>query len=297
VSLSRKLRTALQLPLALARAARLVGRHRPQAVLGVGGYASGPVVLMARLRGWIGLTRAASAILEQNTVPGFTNRLLSRFVRIVFCAFPGTEGRFPGKEVIISGNPVRSAMSRQPAASRNPFTVFAFGGSQGAVGMNTLILEALPHLRELLASGRLKIIHQTGEKDFERVSKAYQELGAQARVEKFVYEMVLTYGQASLLICRAGSSTLAEIAAVGRAAILVPLPTAADNHQEKNARVFADAGAAILLSQLRSSGKELAELVRRMIENPKEVERMEAAVIGFNRPEAAEVIVERLSRD
>src|SRR4051812_19285151 len=140
VSFARKLKTLFQLPAALWRAYQLVKRHKPVAVLGVGGYASGPVVLAATVRSLIEGGRGNSAVLEQNTVPGFTNRMLARFVELVFCAFPGTEARFPGKEVLCTGNPIRSAMSRLPSAKRHPFTVFAFGGSQGALGMNTLII-------------------------------------------------------------------------------------------------------------------------------------------------------------
>jgi UDP-N-acetylglucosamine--N-acetylmuramyl-(pentapeptide) pyrophosphoryl-undecaprenol N-acetylglucosamine transferase len=293
VSTTRKLKTLAQLPLALVRAVGILLKARPTAVLGVGGYASGPVVLIAGALRTLGLSRACSAILEQNTVPGFTNRMLSKFVKLVFCAFPGTEKRFPGKEVVLTGNPVRSSMSRLPSAQREPFVVFAFGGSQGAVGMNTLILDALPHLKSLF--GKLRFVHQTGEADYERVLNAHRAAGSDARVAKFIYEMPQVYAKASLLICRAGSSTLAEIAAVGRAAILVPLPTAADNHQEVNARVFADAGAAFIVRQGTATGADLAGLIRKTIENPREIEKMESAVTTFYKPRAAEDVVERLS--
>jgi UDP-N-acetylglucosamine--N-acetylmuramyl-(pentapeptide) pyrophosphoryl-undecaprenol N-acetylglucosamine transferase len=293
VSLGRKLKTMLQLPIAILKSFALVAGRRPTAVLGVGGYASGPVVLSAALLRFRGGLVPRTAILEQNTVPGFTNRMLSKFVRVVFCAFPGTDRRFPGKAVVVTGNPVRSSMSRLPSASRSPFTVFAFGGSQGALGMNTLILEALPRLADL--KGRLRFIHQTGEKDYERVLDAHRRAGSDARVEKFIYEMPAAYAEASLLICRAGSSTLAEIAAVGRAAVLVPLPTASDNHQEVNARVFVDAGAAFLLRQGVATGQDLADLIRKQIENPAELEKMEAAVTVFYKPRPADDIVERLS--
>jgi UDP-N-acetylglucosamine--N-acetylmuramyl-(pentapeptide) pyrophosphoryl-undecaprenol N-acetylglucosamine transferase len=293
VSVTRKLKTSFQLPLAIYRALKLVLCHRPTAVLGVGGYASGPVVLAARLAAIFGGERSTAAILEQNTVPGFTNRTLAKFVRLIFCAFPGTERGFPGREVLCTGNPVRSSMSRLASARRDPFVVFAFGGSQGAIGMNTMIIEALPQLRDL--AGRLAFIHQTGEKDYERVLKAHQDAGTGARVEKFIHEMPAAYAEASLVICRAGASTLSEIAAVGRASVLVPLPTAADNHQESNARIFADAGAAVLALQGATSGAELAAIIRKMIEKPGEVERMEKAVTAFYRPRAAEDIVDRLS--
>ena len=149
VSLSRRLKTFYQLPISLLRSAGYILKHKPQAVLGVGGFASGPLVLMARVLRLFGLTPSHTAILEQNSVPGFTNRVLGRFVDTVFCSFPGTETQFPHKRVLITGNPVRNVMSRLAPAERDPFTVFIFGGSQGALGINTMVLEALPHLADL----------------------------------------------------------------------------------------------------------------------------------------------------
>jgi UDP-N-acetylglucosamine--N-acetylmuramyl-(pentapeptide) pyrophosphoryl-undecaprenol N-acetylglucosamine transferase len=227
-------------------------------------------------------------------VPGFTNRVLGRFVDEIFCAFPGTERQFPGRKVTVSGNPVRAAMSRLPSAPRDPFTIFIFGGSQGALGMNTLVIEALGELKDLLP--RLRFIHQTGEKDYERVAQAHRQAGSNARVDKFIHEMAAAYAQSSLLICRAGSSTLSEIAAVGRAAILVPLPTATDNHQEKNARVFSDAGAAFLLTQSGEPGR-LAKMVRELVAGDgATVSRMEAEVTRFHRPDSAALIVRHLAQ-
>jgi UDP-N-acetylglucosamine--N-acetylmuramyl-(pentapeptide) pyrophosphoryl-undecaprenol N-acetylglucosamine transferase len=292
VSLSRRLKTFYQLPVSLLRSAGFIIQHRPKAVLGVGGFASGPLVLMARLLRLFGLTQSRTAILEQNSVPGFTNRVLGRFVDTVFCSFPGTEKQFPNRRVLVTGNPVRSVMSKLPPAKRDPFTLFIFGGSQGALGINTLVLEALPHLTDLKAG--LRFIHQTGELDYARVVEGYRNAGVHARVEKFIHEMLHAYAEASLVICRSGSSTLAEIAAVGRASILVPLPTAADNHQETNARVFSDAGAAFLLKQGPHAGEKLAELIRASIADTSQIDRMEHSVTSFYRPDAARQIVENL---
>jgi UDP-N-acetylglucosamine--N-acetylmuramyl-(pentapeptide) pyrophosphoryl-undecaprenol N-acetylglucosamine transferase len=284
VSLGRRLRTAFQLPFSLLKSLSIVMRERPRAVLGVGGYSSGPLLLMAKLF-------SRTAILEQNAVPGMTNRLLGKVVDRVFSAFPGVERSFPGGKVTVTGNPVRSVMQPLPSASRDPFTVFIFGGSLGAVGMNTLVIEALPYLRDL----KLKLIHQTGEKDYERILKAHQDAGTGARVEKFILDMAGCYREASLLICRAGASTLSEIASVGRAAMLVPLPTAADNHQEKNARIFVDAGAAWLVVQNQSKGEDMARVIRDAVANPLRLDQMEKAVRAFSRPDAASDIVDRLS--
>jgi UDP-N-acetylglucosamine--N-acetylmuramyl-(pentapeptide) pyrophosphoryl-undecaprenol N-acetylglucosamine transferase len=161
------------------------------------------------------------------------------------------------------------------------------------MGINTMVLEALPHLKEL--TSRLRFIHQTGEADHERVAAGHRQAGTQARVEKFIYEMPQAYAESSLLICRSGSSTLAEIAAVGRASVLVPLPTAADNHQEKNARVFSDAGAALLLNQGAGAGERLAQLIRELVADASRIDRMEQAVTSYCRPNAAREIVEGLT--
>jgi UDP-N-acetylglucosamine--N-acetylmuramyl-(pentapeptide) pyrophosphoryl-undecaprenol N-acetylglucosamine transferase len=225
-------------------------------------------------------------------VPGLTNRWLGKVSRKIFCAFPGDYREFDPKKVIITGNPIRSQMKRLESANRDPFLIFIFGGSLGALGMNTLVLEALPYLKPLYS--HLRFIHQTGEKDFERVKKAHADAGTNARVEKFIYEMAATYESASLLICRAGASTLAEIATVGRASILVPLPTAADNHQEKNADVFAKAGAAFLLPQTSSRGEDLARLIEKTYRERTLLYEMEKKVHEFARPLAAKAIVSEL---
>jgi len=256
VSFQRKLTTLFQLPLAFLHSAYFLFREKPSVLLGVGGYSSGPVLLMARVMNALGLLKTKIAMLEQNSVPGFTNRLVSRFADIIFAAFPGTEKQFAGKKVIVTGNPIRMVMQPMPSAKRIPFTIFIFGGSQGAVGINTLVIEALAHLKPL--KDQLKWIHQTGVKDFERVQKAYFEAGIVGRIEKFIDDMASVYQESSLIICRAGSSTLSEIAAVGRASILIPLPTAADNHQEHNARVLSEAGAAHLFIQTGAQGEDLA---------------------------------------
>ena len=187
---------------------------------------------------------------------------------------------------------MRSAIIPLTPARRDPFTVFIFGGSQGAIGINTLVIDALPQLADIRT--KLRFIHQTGEADYERVAQAHRDAGTHARVEKFIYDMPEAYSEASLIVCRAGSSTLSEIAAVGRAAVLIPLPSAADNHQEKNARVFSDAGAALLLAQKSSTGKDLADLIRKMMNDSPRLSSMEWAVKSFYRPAAASDLANQL---
>jgi UDP-N-acetylglucosamine--N-acetylmuramyl-(pentapeptide) pyrophosphoryl-undecaprenol N-acetylglucosamine transferase len=290
VSWGKRIRTFCQLPFALGKSALLLFRARPRAVVGVGGYASGPLVLMARVTGW--LWGCHTAILEQNAVPGFTNRVLARFVHQVLSAFPGIDGHFPRGKVRVTGNPVREVMKPMKPATRNPFTLFIFGGSQGAQGINTLVLDAVAHLEDL--KPRLRFIHQTGERDYDRVVEGHRKAGTQARVEKFIYEMPAAYEAASLLVCRAGSSTLAEVAAVGRAAVLVPFPYASDNHQEKNARIFEEMHAARVLVQFQSKGEDLARIIRELIENPTKLDEMERAVRSFYRPNAALDVVQAI---
>jgi len=290
VSFKKRMKTALQIPLALFKAFWIIVRAKPQAVVGVGGYASGPVVLIARFLSPFFSTRVA--ILEQNAVPGFTNRILAHFVHLVFCAFTGIDKRFPESRTVITGNPVRKEMIPLPPAQRVPFNIFIFGGSQGALGINSLVLEALPFLEDI--KSELVWVHQTGERDFERVSNGYLEASFTGQIEKFIYGMKEAYQKASLVICRAGSSTLAEIAAVGRAAILVPFPQASDNHQEMNARLFVEQNASILMLQQSAEGEDLAREIRRLIGSPHELTRMENQVRGFYRPHAAEDIVSAL---
>ncbi len=285
-SASKKIRTFLQIPLSFVVAARWLFEFRPQVVLGVGGYASFPLVLAASALGWIWGCRVA--VLEQNVLPGLTNRILGRVASRVFAAFPGAEKVFGASKVLLTGNPIRSTMKPLPPASRKPFTVFVFGGSQGAMGINTLVIESLPELKAL--GTEVRWIHQTGERDFDRVQAAHLAAGTQSRVEKFIYEMLEAYAQADLLICRAGSSTLAEVAAVGRAAVLVPL-VSRDRHQVYNAELFAHSGAAEMKIQNKTSGKELAVLIDSLSKSPSRLNQMESAVKQFYRPDAVSRVV------
>jgi UDP-N-acetylglucosamine--N-acetylmuramyl-(pentapeptide) pyrophosphoryl-undecaprenol N-acetylglucosamine transferase len=287
---SKRLKTAFLIPWAFLRALGWLIQKRPAAVLGVGGYASFPVVLAAGVMGWIWGCRVA--VLEQNVLPGLTNRVLGRFSARIFCAFPGSEEVFGSSKVLITGNPVRSSMKRLSSAPGSPFTLFIFGGSQGAVGINTLIIESLPFLRQ---SGLpIRFIHQTGERDYDRVSRAYRESGLEARVEKFIYDMMDAYSQADLLICRAGSSTLAEIAAVGRAALLIPL-VSKDRHQVYNAKLFSDSGAAKMNLQNESSGQSVAQSILGLAGDLKQVRAMEQKITEFYKPDTVRQIVSDLT--
>lgn len=292
VGVASRLKTLFRIPFALFKSVYLLIREKPSAVVGVGGYASGPVVLAAWAIGWMWKCRIG--ILEQNAVPGLTNRILGGFAHQVFCAFPGIDKKFDQNKALITGNPIRKEITPQPSASRTPFSIFIFGGSQGAMGINTLVLELLPLIQDL--KGQIEITHQTGERDFDRVKAGYEKSNFPARVEKFIYDMPASYSKASLVICRSGSSTLAELAAVGRAAILIPFPQAADNHQEKNARLFEAANAAIVLLQGKASGNDLSPLVRKLMSSPESLKKMEDSMRTFHMKAAAHTIVDSLEK-
>ena len=288
VGLKTRIFTLFQLPLSFLKALFILLSYRPDAVIGVGGYASGPVVLLARILS--PFFRIKTSIIEQNSVAGFTNRVLGKWVHRVFCAFQAGSRSFSISKVLVTGNPIRSSLKLLPPAGLNPFTLFIFGGSQGAMGINTMILESLPFLK----NENIHFIHQTGVKDFERVQAGYVREGVQARIEKFIDDMPACYQQASLIVARAGASTLAELASVGRAAIFIPLPTAADNHQEKNARIFEEAEAAWVIPQASLSGQQFAEKILNLKRDEALLHAVEKRVQKFYQSDSAFQIVKDL---
>jgi UDP-N-acetylglucosamine--N-acetylmuramyl-(pentapeptide) pyrophosphoryl-undecaprenol N-acetylglucosamine transferase len=288
VSFKTRLTTTFQLPFSFLKAFFILLFYRPDAVIGVGGYSSGPVVLLAKFMAFLSSSR--TSIIEQNTVAGFTNRMLGRKVDRVFCAFEAGGSSFAKQKVLITGNPIRSSLQRMPPAQLEPFTLFIFGGSQGAAGINTMVLDALPFLK----GKHIRYIHQTGVKDFERVSAGYAREGIAARVEKFIDDMGACYAEASLVVCRAGASTMSELASVGRAAVFIPLPTAADNHQEKNARVFEESAAAFVVRQGTLSGAAMADLILNLQSHPDRIREYENKVTQFYQSDSAFQIVKDL---
>jgi len=291
-SLTDLMRGAALVPLGLADAWRLIGKRGPHVVIGVGGYSSGPVVLAAALR------RIPTIVLEQNAVPGLTNRLLAPFVRAAAVTFESTV-RYFGVKAFVSGNPVRPeflAAGSSPESGvdeqRSITRVLVFGGSQGAHAINMAMVEAAA---ELASSGaHLHLTHQTGERDVEVVRDAYRRSGLQASVEPFLYDMGRRLGQADLIVCRAGATTLAEITAAGKAAILIPLPTATDDHQRRNAEAMAERGAAEVLLQADASGPVLAARILALATDPAARARIAAAARAMSHPDAARAIVDRV---
>jgi UDP-N-acetylglucosamine--N-acetylmuramyl-(pentapeptide) pyrophosphoryl-undecaprenol N-acetylglucosamine transferase len=262
----------------------LLGRLRPRVVIGVGGYASGPVVLAAAAR------RIPTLIQEQNAVPGLTNRLLSRVASAIAITFDDTRRYFGGRGVT-TGNPIRAEFASVPRRRRTSrFEVLIFGGSQGARALNNAMFNALPHLAPVKME--LRVVHGTGEADAERAREIYAAAGIQAEVRPYINDILDAYVRANLVVARSGASTCSELAACGRASILVPLPTSAHDHQKKNAERLAEVGAALLMEEKGLTGASLAAAILALIRDPARVEAMETAAAGLARPDAAARIVD-----
>jgi UDP-N-acetylglucosamine--N-acetylmuramyl-(pentapeptide) pyrophosphoryl-undecaprenol N-acetylglucosamine transferase len=290
-SLRGSVRGTLLVPLGLVDAWRIISARRPDLVIGVGGYSSGPVVLAAVAR------RIPTMVLEQNAVPGLTNRLLAPLVGAAAVTFDSTRAFF-GASAFVSGNPVRpefyeAADRRQVAsgAGAADLNLLVFGGSQGAHALNMSMCDAAPSLAARLSS--LQVVHQTGERDLDRVRAAYRSAGLRAEVEPFLYDMGRRLNAADLVVCRAGATTLAEITAAGKASILIPLPTATDDHQRKNAETLALAGGAEVILQSEATGQELATRIVALAMDRDRRDRLARAARALARPDAARVIVDR----
>ncbi|HEX3695642.1 MAG TPA: undecaprenyldiphospho-muramoylpentapeptide beta-N-acetylglucosaminyltransferase [Polyangia bacterium] len=281
----------VKLPRALALSRDILKRNDPSVVVGVGGYASGPMVLMASLMGF------PTAIQEQNSHPGFTNKVLRRFVDRVFIAFDDARKQLGKKKTTLTGNPVRrkfiDGAQRPHAAAAGRLVVV--GGSQGARAINDLVAGMTPLLME---RGELPpVLHQSGQSDYDRVRRRYDVLRVGERVElrPYIEDMYEALSTAALVISRAGALTLAELAIVGCPAILIPLPTASDDHQTSNARSFERAGAAVLMPQRETVSDDLADLVAELMADVPRRQKMSAAMRELGRPQAAREIVDQLT--
>jgi UDP-N-acetylglucosamine--N-acetylmuramyl-(pentapeptide) pyrophosphoryl-undecaprenol N-acetylglucosamine transferase len=287
VGAARLLLGLVTLPWGLWRAFALVRRLRPEAVLGVGGYAGGPVVLAASLLG------VRTVILEPNARPGFTNRVLRRFADRAACAYEETVSFF-GEKAVLTGNPVRGGFaSLPPKEHRPPLTLLAFGGSQGSRILNRALLDALEHLPPASA---LRIVHQTGEAMREDVSAAYVAAGRDAEVVAFLDDMETRVAAADLVVSRSGATTCAELTAAGKAAVLVPFARAADDHQRINARALEAGGAARVIEEKDLTGQALAVEVGELVAAPELIATMEQAARRLARPDAAARVADLLER-
>ena len=282
------------LPLAALDALAVLQKRRPDVVVGVGGFASGPVLAVAAL--W----RYPTMLLEQNALPGITNRLLAPIVRAAAVNFEAAMGYFP-RTGFVAGNPVRPEFfpAQNEEANdrfnrpRDAARVLIFGGSQGAHAINVAMVEAAAGLA---ATGiRLAITQQTGERDLDLVRDAYQRAGLQARVEAFIFQIDGEMKAADVVLCRAGATTLAELAASATPAILVPLPNSTDDHQRKNAEVFATSGAAVVIEE-RDLKTMLPGVLKELISDPDRRRRMSVAARSLARPDAAQRIADRVEQ-
>lgn len=290
----------LRLPKAWLQSRRIIKRFDPDVVVGVGGYASGPIVATA----W--LLRRPTAILEQNSVPGVTNRILGKLVRRVFATFPDAHGHFPARKVVLAGNPIRAALverleqARSEAASEatsRPVRLFVFGGSQGARAINQAMTGAAAALAEALPG--VEIWHQTGAGELDATRAGYAEAGLsepQVRVVPFIKDMSEPYAWCDLVICRAGATSLAELAAVGCPALLIPFPHAADDHQTHNAKSLVDVGAAVMVAEPQLDRDRLVAEVTGLLGDSERLASMRANMLAAAKPQAAASIYAALEQ-
>jgi UDP-N-acetylglucosamine--N-acetylmuramyl-(pentapeptide) pyrophosphoryl-undecaprenol N-acetylglucosamine transferase len=279
VSAATRIKTMFDLPRAVWESGRILSEFRPNVVIGVGGYASGPAMVAAILG------RIPALAFEPNVVPGFANRAVARFVSEAAVHFSETSKYFP--RCSVTGVPVRQPffdVANNRVAHANP-TLLVFGGSQGAHAINQVVLESSAQLRAHIAN--LRIIHQTGERDYNDARAAYAKLGGEVEVHRFIDDMPALFAQADLLLCRSGAGTVAEIAAAGKPAIFVPFPRAADDHQKRNAEALKKAGAAVMLEESKLSPESLVDTVSSLFDDPARLTKMGAAARSLAHPGAA----------
>ncbi len=288
-----------------AQSRTILKTFQPDMVLGVGGYASLPMVLAAT-----GM-QIPRYIHEQNAIPGMTNKLLARFASQVFVTLEESEKYFPKEKTLLTGNPLRRQILdvthiHQPSDASVPkgrngqsdqegvFNLFIFGGSQGAHAINMAVVEALPALKRGIS--RLAITHQTGEKDHDMVTAAYHQEGIGARVTAFISDMAAEYAQADLLICRAGATTIAEATACGKACLFIPFPHAVDDHQRRNAEALLKKDACFMMLEHELTGGRLGEMICELAADRATVERTGRQAFELSRRDAAKIIVDEMLR-
>ncbi|MBE7516238.1 MAG: undecaprenyldiphospho-muramoylpentapeptide beta-N-acetylglucosaminyltransferase [Chloracidobacterium sp.] len=283
VGLAGKLKGAAVLPRSFMEARRLLKDFAPDVVVGAGGYVSGPVLLTASLM------RIPTLVMDSNALPGYTNRRLARFVNKAALTFEEALPFF-GSKGVVAGNPVRkeffSIAEREPAT---PISLLVFGGSQGSRAINNAVVAALPELKEM----GIHITHQTGDADLATVKAAYEaEQYSDADVRPYISNMMEVVEASDIIISRAGATTCAELAAAGRAAIMIPLPGAADDHQRKNAEALVKKGAARMILQAELSGVRLVEELKELTNDLNTLEEMGRAARSLARPDASAAIAD-----
>lgn len=274
------------LPVSCIEAMVHILRFKPDIVLGVGGYVTGPVVAAAKLLG------KPTVIHEQNSVPGLANRKLAAFATKICLSLPASEKFFPGKKTVLTGNPVREAILALAQADRGKEkenqTLLVLGGSLGAHRVNELVCEAFASTK----LSKIRVIHQTGPNDVEMVKAAYAKHNINATVAPFFTDMAAIYKEADLLVSRAGATTLAELSVLGKPAILIPYPYAADNHQEKNADYYVQGGGAVMFIEKDLDVERLTEELSLLFSDTEKLQMMGKAMQGCAFPDATEKIVD-----
>jgi UDP-N-acetylglucosamine--N-acetylmuramyl-(pentapeptide) pyrophosphoryl-undecaprenol N-acetylglucosamine transferase len=283
---TKLLKNLAMVPAGLWDSERIVQRHKFSAAFGVGGYAAGPVLLVARMHG------IRSVIFEPNVEPGFTNRVLGGIATRIACGFEETAQRF-GAKAKATGIPVRKEFFAAPAREhREPFRILITGGSRGALPINRAVIDSLDLL--LPRKNQLFIVHQTGERDYNAVRVAYARREFRAEVLPFIENMAERFAQADLIVCRSGAITVAEVAAAGRAAIFIPFGAATDAHQTRNAEAMQNAGAARLLPQTELTPQRLTQEIFSLLDQPQRIAEMEECARKLARPHAVEDIVDMI---
>ncbi len=278
VSLATRIKTTFALPRAIWASWQILSDFKPNVVIGVGGYASGPAMMAAILR------RTPTLVFEPNVVPGFANRKVARFATAAAVHFEATAQFF--HKSTVTGVPVRQQFFNIPP--RRPGdqpSLLVFGGSQGSRALNSVMVDSLRELKERIPG--LHIVHQTGEKEYETVAKAYLDVGISAEVSPFIDNMSAAFAGADLLVCRSGASTVAEVTAAGKPAIFVPLPTAADNHQFKNAELLALNNAAVLLEEKNLTPENFTNEVANLLNDRARLQAMSDAARKLSHVNAA----------
>jgi UDP-N-acetylglucosamine--N-acetylmuramyl-(pentapeptide) pyrophosphoryl-undecaprenol N-acetylglucosamine transferase len=286
VSFTTRLKTSLDLPRAVWDSRRILAEFRPDVVIGVGGYASGPAMLAAVL------SRVPTLVFEPNFVPGFANRLVARWVSGAAVHFAET-GRF-FRRCEVTGVPVREAFFRIVNPMNKKPALLVFGGSQGAHAINQVVMDSAADLQTRVPG--IHIVHQTGERDYNVAQAAYANLGGSIEAYPFIDDMPGRFAQADLLICRSGASTVAEVTAAGKAAIFVPFPRAADDHQKRNAEALERAGAAVMIEESKFSRESMVQAVSSLFSEPARLERMGQAARKLSHPDAARDIAAMAAR-
>ena len=292
-----QIKGALMMLYGYSQSRRILKEFRPDLVLGVGGYASLPMVLASR-----GM-QIPRFIHEQNAIPGMTNKLLARFADRVFITLEESARFFPKDNVLLTGNPLRrqilekaaDAVTGEPrSGGKGRFRLLVFGGSQGAHAINMAMMAALPFLER--TKDKLEIVHQTGVKDAEEVAEAYRRHGFDGVAKQFIDDMAAAYQKADLIVCRAGATTIAEVTATAKACIFIPFPNAVDDHQRRNAEALLKKQACFMLLEQELNGEKLAGMITELISDPDTIARTGKMAFSLARLDAARIIVDEMMK-